>query len=170
MDTILWVDRGNAMAICCQSLASRGALALAVGAWLGAAGLAIPGAAGAALVQVDVTGVSEARGHVRVELCTRDTFLTSDCPYAGQAPAVAGSTVVTIAEVPPGQYAAQAFLDETDQGVIHRNLLGVPRERIGFSNDAPLHVSGPRFKDAAFFVGAEVERVTLRLRRLFGAK
>ncbi len=75
--------------------------------------------------------------------------------------------MVTV-EAPPGEYAVQAFHDDTDQGVIHRNLLGLPRERIGFSNDAPLHVRGPRFKDAAFSVGAEVERITLRLRRLFG--
>jgi uncharacterized protein (DUF2141 family) len=130
--------------------------------------LATAGLARAALVEVAVTGVSEARGHVRVELCTRETFLGPDCPYSGQAPATVGSTMVTIAQVQPGRYAAQAFQDDTDQGVIHRNLLGVPREPIGFSNNAPLHVRGPRFTDAAFSVGAEMERVTLRLRRLFG--
>jgi uncharacterized protein (DUF2141 family) len=126
-----------------------------------------PGSAGATLVEVAVTGVAQARGHVRVELCTRETFLTNDCPYSGQAPAMVGSTLVTV-EAPPGEYAVQAFHDDTDGGVVHRNLLGLPRERIGFSNDAPLHVRGPRFKDAAFWVGAQVERVTLRLRHLFG--
>jgi uncharacterized protein (DUF2141 family) len=116
-----------------------------------------------------VTGVVEARGHVRVELCTQTTFLTQDCPYGGAAPAKVGATVVRI-EAPPGVYAAQAFQDLTDQGVIHQNFLGVPREKVGFSNDAPVHMHGPRFKDAAFLVGDEVERVTLRLRRFFGAK
>ena len=123
--------------------------------------------AAAAIVEVAVTGVADARGHVRVELCTRDTFLTEACPYQGAAPAKVGATVVRIAEVPPGLYAAQAFHDETDQGVVHQNLLGVPRERVGFSNDAPLRVRGPRFKDAAFLVGDEAQRITLRLRRLF---
>jgi uncharacterized protein (DUF2141 family) len=124
----------------------------------------------AANIDVAVTGVAEARGHVRVELCTRDTFLTQDCPYQGSAPAQVGAaTVVRIAEVPPGVYAAQAFHDETDQGIIHQNLLGVPRERVGFSNDARVHVRGPRFKDAAFLVGDDAERITLRLRRLFAS-
>jgi uncharacterized protein (DUF2141 family) len=122
----------------------------------------------AALVEIAVTGVTEARGHVRVELCTKDTFLTSSCPYQGQAPATVGATVVKIAEVPPGEYAAQVFHDETDQGVVHQDLLGIPREKIGFSNDAPLHIQGPRFKDAAFMVGSELERITLKVRRLFG--
>jgi uncharacterized protein (DUF2141 family) len=121
----------------------------------------------AAMVQVAVTGVPEARGHVRVELCTHDTFLTESCPYQGAAPAQVGSTVVTIAEVPPGEYAAQAFHDDTDQGVVHQNFLGIPRERIGFSNDAPVRLHGPRFTEAAFFVGNEVRGITFRLRRLF---
>ncbi len=124
------------------------------------------GAARAAMVEISVTGVAEARGHVRVELCTKDTFLTDSCPYQGQAPATVGSTMVTI-EAPPGEYAAQAFHDETDQGVVHQNLLGIPREKIGFSNNAPLHLRGPHFKDAAFFVGDQVQRITFHLSRLF---
>ena len=129
---------------------------------------AAPGLAHAALVQIAVTGVTQARGHVRVELCPESRFLTDTCPIQGQAPASVGSTVVTIADVPPGQYAVQAFHDVTDQGVVHQNLLGVPREAIGFSNDAPLRLHGPRFKDAAFSVGREAQRITLKLRRLFG--
>jgi uncharacterized protein (DUF2141 family) len=121
-------------------------------------------AARATTVEVDVTGVAEARGHVRVELCTRETFLTQDCPYQGAAPAAVGSTVVRI-EAPPGVYAAQAFQDVTDEGKVHQNFLGFPREKVGFSNDAPVHVRGPRFKEAAFLVGNEVAKITLRLRR-----
>ncbi|MDB5480660.1 MAG: uncharacterized protein JWO83_1713 [Caulobacteraceae bacterium] len=126
-----------------------------------------PAPARAAMVEVAVTNVTDARGHVRVELCTQNTFLTQACPYQGAAPAQVGATVVRIAEVPPGVYAAQAFHDETDQGVIHQNILGVPREGVGFSNDAPVHVRGPRFRDAAFLVGDEVQKITLRLRRFF---
>ncbi len=142
-------------------LAGRAALALAASACLA-------GAAHAGLVEIAVTGIADARGHVRVELCTKDTFLTNDCPYQGVALATRGATVVRISNVPPGDYAAQAFQDETDQGVVHQNILGIPRERVGFSNDAPLHVKGPRFADAAFMVNSEVRRITLKVRHLFG--
>jgi len=140
---------------------------LSIIAILAAATLGTP--AHASIVEVAVTGVVEARGHVRVELCTQDTFLTQDCAYQGAAPAQVGVTMVRI-EAPPGLYAAQAFHDVTDQGKVHQNFLGVPREQVGFSNDAAVHVHGPRFKDAAFLVGDEVERITLRLRKFFGAK
>jgi uncharacterized protein (DUF2141 family) len=120
------------------------------------------------MVEISVTGVHDARGHVRVDICTRDTFLKGSCPYSGEALATPGATLVTVADVPPGQYAVQAFHDETDQGVVHQNVLGIPKEAIGFSNNAPLRLHGPRFSDAAFSVGHNVERITLRLRRLFG--
>ena len=77
-------------------------------------------------------------------------------------------TLISILPPAPGDYAAQAFQDETDQGVVHQNVLGIPKERVGFSNDAPLHVRGPRFSDAAFLVGGEVRRITLRVKHLFG--
>ncbi len=133
-----------------------------------AASARFAGAAHAGLVEIAVTGVAQPRGHVRVELCTRDTFLTNDCPYQGSAVATRGATMVRISNVPPGDYAAQAFQDETDQGVVHQNILGVPRERVGFSNDAPLHIKGPRFSDAAFMVTGEVRRITLKVKHLFG--
>ncbi len=125
---------------------------------------ALSGAASAAVVEIAVTGVANARGHIHVDLCTEQTFLKDNCPYAGSAIARPGSTVVTITGVPPGQYAAQVFHDEHDDGHVHRNVLGIPTEPIGFSNDAPLHLHGPKFKEAAFAVEHGVERITLRLR------
>jgi uncharacterized protein (DUF2141 family) len=140
------------------------ALAVSMAATLALA----PRAVHAAPVEVAVLGVPAAKGHVRVQLCTRDTFLRRVCPYRGEATAAAGATVVRFDAVAPGRYAVQAFHDETDQGVVHQNLLGIPRERIGFSNDAPLGLRGPRFEDAAFPVGTETTRVNLTLRRVFG--
>ena len=127
---------------------------------------ALTSAAAAAVVEVAVTGVVEARGHIHVDLCTEDTFLKDDCPYAGSAVATPGSTVVTITGVPPGQYAAQVFHDKHDDGRVHRTVLGIPTEPIGFSNDAPLHLHGPKFKEAAFTVESGVDHITLRLRSI----
>jgi uncharacterized protein (DUF2141 family) len=124
-------------------------------------------AARATVVIVRVTGVADPRGHVRVELCTRRTFLTDYCPYVGAAPAMVGETQVRV-EAPPGEYAVQAFHDESDSGRVHQNLLGIPHERIGFSNDAPLGIRGPSFEAAAIVIGAEARIFTLRLRHLIG--
>jgi uncharacterized protein (DUF2141 family) len=127
-------------------------------------------AAHAADIEVDVAGVEEARGHVRVAICTEDTFLKLSCPYEASAAARPGLTVVKVDGVPPGVYAAQVFHDETDGGVIHQNLLGIPKEAIGFSNNAPLHFTGPRFSEAAFMVRSGAARISLKLRHLFGGR
>ena len=124
----------------------------------------------AADIEVDVAGVEQARGHVRVSICTEDTFLKTSCPYEDSAEATPRVTVVKIDYVRPGVYAAQAFHDDTDGGVIHQDPLGIPREAVGFSNDAPLHLSGPRFSEAAFSVRSGMARVGLKLRKLFGGK
>jgi uncharacterized protein (DUF2141 family) len=130
----------------------------------------VAGGARAAMVEVAVNGVGDARGHVRVDLCTKETFLKPACPYSGSAEAKTGSTVVEIADVAPGEYAIQAFHDETDEGVVHQNFLGVPREAIGFSNDAPIRLHGPRFSEAAFMVERDVQHISIQLRRIFRGK
>jgi len=123
----------------------------------------------AADVEVTVTNVRGDVGHVRVDLCTQAKFLKSDCAYNGAAPAQQGETMVTFTGVEPGKYAAQAFYDDTDAGKVHQGFLGIPREGVGFSNDAGLRLGGPRFRDAAFAVPEGGAQIRLRLRYLLGS-
>ena len=75
-----------------------------------------------------------------------DTFLKDNCPYEGSAVAIPGSTTVVISGVPPGEYAAQVFHDEHDEGKVRRTVLGIPTEGIGFSNDAPRASAWPEIQ------------------------
>ena len=118
----------------------------------------------AATVEIDVGNIKRAAGHVRATLCTEAQFLKSDCAYEASAPAQTPQTTVTFANVAPGRYAAQVFDDDTDAGKVHQDKLGVPREGVGFSNDAPIHLKGPHFRDAAFDVGQDPVRVHVTLR------
>ena len=58
----------------------------------------------------------------------------------------------------------QAYLDENDNEKVDQNLLGLPTEGIGFSNDAPIRLGPPRYADAAFQLGAGGGRIRLSLR------
>lgn len=111
-----------------------------------------------------MANVRSERGHVRVAVCPKASFLQASCAWHAAAPARAGSVVVMVPGVPPGVYAVQAFLDENDDGKINRNLLGIPKEGIGFSRDAPMRFGPPSFGDAAVTVGAAGAAVSLRLR------
>ena len=123
-----------------------------------------PASAQQAVLEVTVTGVRSAAGHVLVAVCDRATFLQETCRYKGRVQAAVGSVVVRITGIPPGQYAAQAYADANDNGRIDRNFLGIPTEGIGFSNDAPMRFGPPSFADAAFTLGAEGGRISFGLK------
>lgn len=121
-------------------------------------------AAADSTVEVVVNGVRNGRGHVLVAICPQAEFLQPHCRFQGSAPAHPGAVTVRIEGVPPGTYAAQCFHDETDAGRIHRSLLGIPEEGMGFSNDARFHFGPPSFEDAAFAVGPAGARIAITLR------
>lgn len=112
---------------------------------------------------VRVGDVRNAKGVIRVDICTAAMFLKS-CSYAGSAPAMPGTTNVTIRGLPPGRYAAQAFHDKNANGKVDRMLFGIPVEGVGFSNDAPIRFSPPKFADAVFNVRGGVQTIALKLR------
>jgi uncharacterized protein (DUF2141 family) len=118
----------------------------------------------AATVTVTITDVRDSRGVVRVAVCPRADFLHPRCPYVGLTRSETGSVVVTIKNVPPGVYAAQAFQDAKDTGILERNWLGLPKEGMGFSNNAPMRFGPPNFSDAAFALGAGDAAISFRLR------
>ncbi len=125
---------------------------------------ATPPTAPTASVTVIVQGVHSAGGHVLVAICPRATFLMPHCAYKGRSPSQVGDVRITVSGIPPGVYAAQAYQDEADVGHIRRTLLGVPKDGLGFSNDARMMFGPPRFNDAAFAVGPNGGTIHLRLR------
>lgn len=145
-----------------NSIASKLALA-------GGVLLVTTGAALGADLDIMVHGVKSDEGHVLVAVCTPETFLGAGCPYTARAPAAVGTVALTVPDIPPGTYAVQAFHDANDNFDIDRNLLGLPREGMGFSNDAPMRFGPPKFDDAAI----EIDGVDLKARlkmRYFGSK
>ncbi|WBO23006.1 DUF2141 domain-containing protein [Sphingomonas abietis] len=127
----------------------------------------LPLTVAAAPIEVAVTNVTQAKGKVHVDICSEKLFMGSDCLYSADAPAVIGTTIVTIPNVPPGHYAAQVFHDIDGSGKLKRNLFGIPKEPVGFSRDAPIHFAPPKWADAMFDHGTESQRITLSLRTKF---
>jgi uncharacterized protein (DUF2141 family) len=130
---------------------------------LALSGLAFSANAAGAPINVTVWGIRFSGGTIHVDVCTRDTFLHGECPYSATALAQIGETTVTVDDVPPGVYAIQAFHDFKNSGRIDRGPLGIPREGIAFSRDAPLGLEGPSFDRAAFTHGDAPQTLRLRL-------
>jgi uncharacterized protein (DUF2141 family) len=112
---------------------------------------------------VVVTNVKKTAGTIRVAVCTKQTFMKDCAPYEATARATVPSTTLTVPGLPAGSYAAQVFHDENDNHKVDRGLLGIPREGIGFSNDAPIRTGPPGFQEAEFKVdGAREIEIKLR--------
>jgi uncharacterized protein (DUF2141 family) len=126
--------------------------------------LAVAAPARADPLIVTVAGVRSDVGSVRVAVCSKANFLKPTCEHVGSAPAKAGEVVVRLEAVPPGTWAAQAFHDEDDDGKVGTNLIGIPTEGLGFSNDVRFHFGPPSFNDAAFALGPGGGRIRFTLR------
>jgi len=65
--------------------------------------------------------------------------------------------------LPAGRYAIKSFADENGNARLDTNLLGLPIERYGFSNDARGRMGPPGFDAAAVVLDAD-NSITIRLR------
>jgi len=128
---------------------------------------AVAGGPGAPIT-IAVHNVRNDHGQVRVDICPRQRFLADGCQWHARAPAVTGTTTITVAGVPPGEYAVQAFHDENGNDRIDRGIFGIPREGVGFSRDARIVMSPPRWSDAVFTHGAGPQSIGFSLRYFIG--
>lgn len=119
---------------------------------------------------VEVQNIRVAKGIVHVDVCPEKQYLGDGCTWAASAPAQFGVTRVTITNLPPGRYAAQAFLDENKNDKVDQALFGIPKEGVGFSNDAKIGFGPPSFKATAFQYDGSPGIIRFKLRYFMGAK
>lgn len=143
-----------------------GALAVAAGALLltGAGTLAPLAATGE--VHVAVTGLRDTRGQILACI----TALPRAFPDCAKDPAAhklavpsRGTVALDFTGIAPGRYAIALIHDENGNGRMDMRLF-MPREGYGFSRDAAVRLGPPSFASAAFAVGAEAQRQTIRVR------
>lgn len=130
---------------------------------------ALPPAVTAPLT-IEIGNVRDDLGVVRVAVCPRAHFLGDNCPFTAVAPARLGHTILIVRDLPPGEYAVQAFHDENNNGKVDRALFGIPREGVGFSRDARISLGPPAWRDAVFSHGGEGQTIRFSLRYFLGAK
>ena len=112
---------------------------------------------------VTILGVEKSEGVMRIALFDDPDRFTDDPMESGVLP-VEGDRVTWQIEVVPGRYAIAAIHDRDRNGELNTNLVGMPREPYGFSNDARGRMGPPSFEDAAFDVGEDPLEIELTVR------
>ena len=102
----------------------------------------------AADLTVTIVGLRSTEGVVRLSVYNRaETFLEDNGRIARHRENVAANPMqVTFDRTVPGTYAISVVHDENDDGKLNRNILGLPLEGYGFSNDAPVVLGPPSFE------------------------
>ncbi len=104
-------------------------------------------------LQVSVNNINSAKGKVLLALFKQEegfpgnpknAFLVRDCTAAK------GSLKVVFENIPSGTYALAVFHDANNDGELNTNLVGIPKEDYGFSNNARPGFRAPTFQEAAF--------------------
>jgi uncharacterized protein (DUF2141 family) len=135
---------------------------------IGFVGLAAAAPVPTGTLTVQINNVRNASGNVHVDICPQKQFLGDDCTYVGDAQAHAGVVTVTVNNLPPGHYAAQVFHDENRNKKVDRALFGIPKEGVGFSNDARISLGPPKWADAKFDFGGQPQTIKLKMRYFLG--
>lgn len=93
-----------------------------------------------------IEGVRSPTGKIRAALLKSDEQSGVARTVGGQIkPATMGTMSLTFDGLEPGDYAVQLFHDENDNGIMDRNLFGLPSEGYGFSNGAKASFGPPQF-------------------------
>jgi uncharacterized protein (DUF2141 family) len=125
--------------------------------------LALP-AVKAADLSIDVAGIQSTKGHVLIAVYDRaDSFLQKPAAVA-KVDAAVGKVTAVLTKLPAGDYAISAFQDLNDNGNLDSNLLGIPTEPYGFSNDAEGHFGPPSFEQSRVHLAEEGSHITVNLR------
>ncbi|MCW5516694.1 DUF2141 domain-containing protein [Muriicola sp. Z0-33] len=100
---------------------------------------------------IHIKGLSPNHGQVVVTLFnSEDTFMK--VPLLSKTEAVKSQSSVTLSidQLNSGIYAISVFYDEDKDGELKTGFFGIPKELVGFSNNAKGSFGPPSFEKAAF--------------------
>lgn len=129
------------------------------------AGLSLAASATAAELAVIVHDIRAQTGTLRVALVnTTAAWDGKAAPVQAQQAGPQGDSAhFTFKDLPAGDYAVLLTHDENDNGKLDTNLVGMPVEGYGFSNN-PQVMRKPTFDEARFNVPASGTAIDISLR------
>ncbi len=132
-------------------------------------GFCVPVALWACDFDVVVTGAAGDRGYIRVALFESSKGFPDRVGLSvARAHAVprGGRASVRFTGLPEGSYGVSAFHDEDGDGQVDSSFLGIPKEKIGISNNPEPRIGPPRFEDAKIQCVGHGRTLMIELRQI----
>lgn len=103
-------------------------------------------ASGQLSLEITISGLKNDKGEIMLQLFDENEKVIDQ----EKASIKDKKCVITIKDLKPGRYAIRYFHDENLSGVMETNLLGIPREGYGFSNNGAGPFGPKPFKEWLF--------------------
>ena len=99
-----------------------------------------------------IEGINELKGEIRIAMFDSKEKYTKDPIHAIVLPVDSTTIIWTQEMLPFGEYAIAVYHDKNENGKIDTNLLGIPKEDYGFSNNARGRFGPASWQDSKFMV------------------
>ena len=111
-------------------------------------------------LSIHISGISKIKGSLFIAVFrATDDFPVFGKQFKGIIKEVEGkSQNYNFDNLPEGEYALAIYQDENRNKILDKNLLGVPTEIYGFSNNARRSFSAPSFQDAKFKLNKDLQQ------------
>ncbi|MBA4394126.1 MAG: hypothetical protein C0407_11285 [Desulfobacca sp.] len=117
---------------------------------------------------VNMTGLPSSDGFAKVALHNSEASYKGETEggafATGQAKVVDLRAKWIFENVPYGTYGISFFHDENGNGVLDKNLMGIPKEAYGFSNNVKGLFGKPDYKEITFKIDSPEKEITIKLK------
>jgi uncharacterized protein (DUF2141 family) len=104
-------------------------------------------------IKVVINPAPTDEGQIILALCTQKAFPHEDrCEVRKIVPAKVAKEPIALKAPAAGRYAMLVVNDVNGNNKLDANLIGIPKEPVGVSNNPALRFGPPRFEDVAFDV------------------
>ena len=111
-------------------------------------------------LSIHISGISKIKGNLFIAIFRpTDDFPVFGKQFKGIVKEVEGkSQNYNFDNLPEGEYALAIYQDENRNKILDKNLLGIPTEIYGFSNNARRTFSAPSFQEAKFKLNKDLQQ------------
>jgi uncharacterized protein (DUF2141 family) len=101
---------------------------------------------------IKISNIEKLKGEIKIGVFNNESnFLKEGASIKNYTVKVDKNTaVLTITDLPKGEYAISMYHDENMDKKMNTNFIGIPKESYGFSNNIRPRMSAPKYKDCKF--------------------
>ncbi len=113
---------------------------------------------------LEVEGLKSLEGELRVAIFNSKETYTKVPVYTKIVTVDSTTILLNVENLPFGEYAVAVYHDKNKNEKLDTNLLGIPKERYGFSNNARGRFGPASWEDAFFSFKEEINRQKINLK------